>query len=128
MELVTRRDRGLFPAPGEISLDCSCPDWADMCKHVAAVLYGVGVRLDDQPALLFTLRGVDHADLIGGAAAGGAKLGAREPGSRRTIKSPDLGALFGIEIEAGAPAPAAAPPLSRRPRATPATPRRRSPR
>jgi hypothetical protein len=108
MEIVTRKERGLFPAPGQISLDCSCPDWADMCKHVAAVLYGVGVRLDEQPDLLFKLRGVDHLDLIGGAATNGvmlgAKLGAPQLGSRRIIDSAtDLSALFGIEIEAGGP-------------------------
>jgi uncharacterized Zn finger protein len=57
MAVVTDRDQGLFPHPGEISLHCSCPDWAVMCKHVAAVLYGVGARLDDKPDLLFLLRG-----------------------------------------------------------------------
>src|SRR5688500_10220527 len=64
MELVTRRDGGLFPRPAEITKDCSCPDWADMCKHVAAALYGIGARLDHQPELLFVLRKVDHLDLI----------------------------------------------------------------
>ena len=48
--LFTGRD-GLFPSPKEIHFDCSCPDWASMCKHVAATLYGVGVRLDDDPLL-----------------------------------------------------------------------------
>jgi uncharacterized Zn finger protein len=111
MEIVTRKERGLFPAPGQISLECSCPDWADMCKHVAAVLYGVGVRLDEQPDLLFRLRGVDHLDLIGGAAENGVKLGAHQPGSRKIIESPDLSELFGIEIEAGsAPQSPLAPP------------------
>jgi len=57
------------PLPKEISLECSCPDWASMCKHVAAVLYGVGARLDLEPELLFVLRGVNHMDLIAGAAA-----------------------------------------------------------
>src|SRR3972149_5084651 len=60
MEIVTARDDGLFPHPREIALDCSCPDWAGMCKHVAAALYGVGARLDEKPELLFRLRGVDH--------------------------------------------------------------------
>lgn len=50
---------GLFPSPREISFGCSCPDWALMCKHVAAVLYGIGVRLDEDPLLLFELRGID---------------------------------------------------------------------
>ena len=67
MDRVCREGDGLFPAPGEIKLSCSCPDWADMCKHVAAVLYGVGARLDEQPQLLFVLRGADEAELIAGA-------------------------------------------------------------
>ena len=64
MGVVTERDHGLFPKPREIDLDCSCPDWATMCKHVAAALYGVGHRLDHQPDLLFLLRDVDAAELI----------------------------------------------------------------
>ncbi len=64
MQVVTSREGGLFPKPKEIELSCSCPDWADMCKHVAAVLYGVGTRLDEQPDLLFKLRQVDHMELI----------------------------------------------------------------
>jgi hypothetical protein len=103
MEVVTRRDRGLFPMPAHISLDCSCPDWAAMCKHVAAVLYGVGVRLDQQPDMLFTLRGVDHLDLIGNAADGGAMLGGRPTGKRKVLADADLSSMFGIEIDAGAP-------------------------
>ena len=64
MNVVADRDTGLFPTPREIKLACDCPDWATMCKHVAAVLYGVGSRLDDSPELLFLLRGVDEAELI----------------------------------------------------------------
>lgn len=64
MEIVTDRKNGLFPSPDEIKLDCNCPDWAIMCKHVAAAMYGVGNRLDTQPELLFTLRGVDYNELI----------------------------------------------------------------
>ena len=56
-----------FPRPSEIKLSCSCPDWADMCKHVAAVLYGVGARLDEKPQLLFALRGVDENELLANA-------------------------------------------------------------
>ena len=69
MQIVTRPEKGLFPTPKEIDLDCSCPDWADLCKHVAASLYGVGAKLDQNPALLFLLRGVDPADLISKASA-----------------------------------------------------------
>ena len=64
MSVVSDRQSGLFPKPKELKLSCSCPDWASMCKHVAAVLYGVGNRLDEQPDLLFLLRGVDPAELL----------------------------------------------------------------
>src|SRR5204863_4356777 len=64
MQRLTERDTGLFPQPKEIKMACSCPDWAGMCKHVAATLYGVGARLDMDPELLFALRDVDHLELI----------------------------------------------------------------
>src|SRR5918996_1204790 len=70
MDRVCQQGSGLFPSPKEIKLSCSCPDWADMCKHVAAVLYGVGARLDASPELLFVLRKVDHLELIAGAVEG----------------------------------------------------------
>lgn len=96
MERVCREGDGLFPAPREIKMSCSCPDWADMCKHVAAALYGVGARLDAAPDLLFTLRGVDRAQLI---AAGGADLPAgKDLASDRILADDDIGALFGIEV------------------------------
>ncbi len=65
-ELFTGRD-GLFPTPKEIAFDCSCPDWASMCKHVAAVLYGVGIRLDENPLLFFELRGIEYEQFVGAA-------------------------------------------------------------
>ena len=64
MERICRQGHGLFPEPKEIRFACSCPDYASMCKHVAAVLYGVGARLDQQPELLFRLRAVDEKDLL----------------------------------------------------------------
>lgn len=67
LRIITDRDKGLFPKPSEIEKTCSCPDWADLCKHLAAVLHGVGSRLDQEPELLFVLRGVDHLELIGSA-------------------------------------------------------------
>ena len=66
VELLCDRDSGLFPEPDEIHLNCDCPDWADLCKHLAAVLYGIGARLDDDPALFFVLRGVDQSELFSG--------------------------------------------------------------
>ncbi len=95
MGIVTDRENGLFPQPGEIDLKCSCPDWAIMCKHVASVLYGVGSRLDERPDLLFLLRGVEAQDLI---AAEIALPGAAA--SDDAIAPDQLGDIFGIDIEA----------------------------
>lgn len=64
MEIITGQGNGLFPTPQEIHLGCSCPDYATMCKHVAAVLYGVGARLDASPQDLFSLRQINYDDLI----------------------------------------------------------------
>ena len=110
MEVVTDRAQGLFPLPGEISLKCSCPDWAVMCKHVAAVLYGVGSRLDHHPELLFLLRGVDHDELIR-AEVGVATAAAQTDGDRKRIADDELGDIFGIEMseEEQSPEPEVAP-------------------
>lgn len=116
MAIVTNRTDGLFPSPKEINLDCSCPDWADLCKHLAAVLYGVGARLDDAPELLFKLRGVDHNELIqtDTSAISGAATGKSR---RRTLAPAALGDVFGIDLDADADADAEPPP-SPRPRQT----------
>lgn len=108
MAVVTSRKSGLFPEPAEIEMSCSCPDWADMCKHVAATLYGVGCRLDHNPELLFKLRQVDHLDLI--AQAGRPAAVSRKAG-RKTIASGQLADVFGIELDTGE---AANPPASRK--------------
>ena len=88
---------GLFPSPKEILFTCSCPDWASMCKHVAAVLYGIGARLDHQPELLFTLRQVDQQDLI---AKAGSDLSKTRKGlaGAKVLESDDLSGMFGIEM------------------------------
>jgi uncharacterized Zn finger protein len=105
MQVVTDRANGLFPLPAEIKYSCDCPDWAGMCKHIAAVLYGVGARLDHQPELLFTLRGVNHLDLIT-ASADEAITKATSKGSRRQVAAADLGDVFGIELDASVDVPA----------------------
>jgi uncharacterized Zn finger protein len=106
MQIVTRPAQGLFPAPKEISLACSCPDWADMCKHVAAALYGVGTRLDDKPELLFLLRGVDPAELIGKASATEAVRQIAPIDGTARMDEAELADVFGIEIDSQ---PASAP-------------------
>jgi uncharacterized Zn finger protein len=104
MERVCREADGLFPTPKEIKMSCSCPDWAGMCKHVAATLYGFGARLDHDPDLLFTLRGVDRSELV----SAGADLSITEAaaGSERVLAGNDLAALFGLELDAAPPADA----------------------
>lgn len=97
MERVCRKGDGLFPAPHEIKLSCSCPDWADMCKHVAAAMYGIGARLDEKPELLFHLRNVNENELIAKASA---KLPMADaaPKTARVMEGDDISALFGIEM------------------------------
>jgi uncharacterized Zn finger protein len=93
MELVADHKEGLFPLSDDISFTCSCPDWADMCKHVAAVLYGIANRLDHKPELLFVLRGVDANELVS------TQLALEAAGGVEQIAAEDLGSLFGIDIE-----------------------------
>ena len=97
MDRVCREGDGLFPAPGEIDLSCSCPDWADMCKHVAAVLYGIGARLDLSPELLFKLRGVDETELLANADRHIALKGPA-PAGAKVLDDGDAAALFGLEM------------------------------
>jgi uncharacterized Zn finger protein len=118
MERLCDRETGLFPAPAEIAFRCSCPDWASMCKHVAASLYGVGARLDETPELFFTLRQVDAKDLIA-EAGGAAALPKKGAASGKVLETDDLSALFGIEIGGGEKAPA---PKAKKPRKEKETP------
>jgi uncharacterized Zn finger protein len=115
MSVVTHQQEGLFPKPSEIKLSCSCPDYAGLCKHLAAVLYGIGARLDTQPELLFKLRGVDHNELISAIDPATALGSSAKPtGRRRTLDSAALGDVFGIDLE-----PEPAPPV-RKAKAKPA--------
>jgi uncharacterized Zn finger protein len=98
MQRICQPRTGLFPAPKEIMLECSCPDWAGMCKHVAAVLYGVGARLDQSPELLFNLRKVDAKDLVGQAGVGLPKQ-KRKSGSAMVLDDAMLGDVFGLEMD-----------------------------
>ena len=117
MEMLIRRGTGLFPSAKEIAFECSCPDWAAMCKHVAATLYGVGARLDAEPELFFRLRRVDQLDLLT-AASSGATLAAQGGGARKRIAETALAEVFGIELDESSRArgtpPGAAPARRRR--------------
>jgi uncharacterized Zn finger protein len=127
MEVLCHGQKGLFPGTREIAMSCSCPDGAWLCKHLAAVLYGVGARLDHEPELLFTLRAVDGAELV--AAAGKAGAIANAAPTDGAIGKEHLAEIFGIEMEAATPAATAGAvkpprrgrrqPARRRPPATP---------
>jgi uncharacterized Zn finger protein len=123
MDVLARRGQGLFPEPKELSMECSCPDWATMCKHVAAALYGIGARLDEKPDLLFTLRGVDAGELIARAGAGEALGGVPAAAGAKALAGADLSSVFGIEIDEAEPAGAApAGAVASEPRSTASTP------
>ncbi|MDP2374858.1 SWIM zinc finger family protein [Reyranella sp.] len=110
MERICQQNQGLFPRPPEIKLSCSCPDYASMCKHVAAALYGVGTRLDEEPELLFRLRAVDEKDLL--ANLGAAASRSTTPAAGKVLASDDVSALFGLEMADDSP-PAASKPATR---------------
>jgi uncharacterized Zn finger protein len=107
MTQVTDRKEGLFPQPGEIEFDCDCPDWAHMCKHVAAVLYGVGSRLDHYPELLFLLRDVDAQELI---SADIDLPSTQQDAGGEVLADEQLSGIFGIDLDdAGSADPVPAP-------------------
>jgi uncharacterized Zn finger protein len=95
MSIIIDPENGLFPRPNEIKMECSCPDGVGMCKHTAAVLYGVGATLDNQPEKLFMLRHVDHLELIAKATTESI-IGTSS--SADAIDEGDLSSVFGIEM------------------------------
>jgi uncharacterized Zn finger protein len=97
MARICQERTGLFPSPSEIQFTCSCPDWASMCKHVAAVLYGIGARIDEKPELLFLLRAVNHQDLI--ARAGKDLPQTDTAPAAKVLDDAGLSDIFGIDIE-----------------------------
>jgi len=146
-DLFMVQGEGLFPAPKEISFECTCPDWASMCKHVAAVLYGVGTRLDADPKLFFTLRQVSVDELVAKALQGTSEALLDKAGKAagKALATADLGNVFGIDLDDAPggnrpaadapPAPRVEPPATRgraraaepAPAAAPPPPRRRLP-
>ncbi len=126
MERLCSQDSGLFPRPSEIRFTCSCPDHASMCKHDAAVLNGIGARLDQSPELLFRLRAVDETALLADFAAAlpGTQKG---PDAAKTLAGDDLAALFGLDMvegEADAGGDRAAPTAPSPPKVAPPAPRK----
>jgi uncharacterized Zn finger protein len=108
MERLCSQGSGLFPSPQEVKLSCSCPDWASMCKHVAAALYGIGARLDQQPQLLFKLHKVDEKELIAKAGKG-LPLGGKALTPEKALGGEDLSAIFGLEMAQATNAPPSMP-------------------
>ena len=100
-EIFMAQGKGLFPSPKEIELSCSCPDWAYMCKHVAATLYGIGTRLDEEPGLFFKLRKVKMKDLVTQAVEDKTRklLKKAKKKTARVIAESDLADVFGIDME-----------------------------
>ncbi|MBU1904428.1 MAG: hypothetical protein KJ573_12665 [Proteobacteria bacterium] len=100
-EIFVAQGKGLFPSPKEIEFSCSCPDWAYMCKHVAATLYGIGTRLDEEPGLFFKLRKVEMKDLVTQAVEDKTRklLKKAKKKTARVIAESDLADMFGIDME-----------------------------
>jgi uncharacterized Zn finger protein len=117
MERICRQGTGLFPAPSEIRFSCSCPDWAAMCKHVAAVFYGIGARFDERPELLFKLREVDEKDLIAKAGRG-LPIAKKGPAAEKVLAAGDLSELFGLDLVGGNPEPVEGSALVKRTKRT----------
>jgi uncharacterized Zn finger protein len=116
MERICLQGTGLFPTPEELSFSCSCPDWASMCKHVAAALYGVGARFDASPELLFRLRHVDESELVARADAG-LPLSKKATKSKKVLADGDLSQLFDLDLDTpAAPAPKRTPAKARKPK------------
>ena len=97
---IFNRQTGLFPSPEEIRFHCSCPDYASLCKHVAAVLYGVGSRLDSDPGLFFKLRKIDINELITETVKQRSSqlLGVSVVKGKRIINNENLAGLFGVDL------------------------------
>jgi uncharacterized Zn finger protein len=116
MERICRQDNGLFPRPSDIRFSCSCPDHASMCKHVAAVLYGVGARLDKQPELLFRLRAVNENELVAHIDQS-LPMSKTGPAKGKVLDADDLSSMFGLDM-AGADTPPAVVEDAKPPRAS----------
>lgn len=120
-ELFFQQNHGLFPSPADIHFSCSCPDWASMCKHVAATLYGIGARFDEDPELFFTLRNLEIKELISqtlDATSAALLQRADATAADDILDDQDLGGVFGIELDTAAPKAAATPKKKKKTAAT----------
>jgi uncharacterized Zn finger protein len=118
---LVKPGEGMFPSPREVNVKCSCPDGARLCKHLAAVLYGVGARLDTRPELLFLLRGVEQTDLVAAATKESVSRAIRGDDAH-ALAAGDLPAIFGIDLDGAAPASSLSRAANRGKTAHPAKP------
>ncbi|MCE9632525.1 MAG: SWIM zinc finger family protein [Planctomycetia bacterium] len=115
MQRLVKPGEGMFPAPREINVKCSCPDGANICKHLAAVFYAIGHRLDTRPELLFLLRGVDQTELVAAATKESVSRAVRGDAAH-ALADADLSTIFGIDLgSAAAPAPRKSAPVRKSP-------------
>jgi uncharacterized Zn finger protein len=99
MRTVTHPEEGLFPQPSDLRCICRCPDESDLCEHSAAVLYAVGIHLDDHPSALFSLRHAAPDALVAqDTATAIAHLTAAPSDVSTTLARTDLADLFGIQL------------------------------
>ncbi len=109
LRLLTDPQKGLFPSPKEMRLRCNCPDGASLCKHLAAVLYGIGHRLDTQPELFFLMRGVNQGDLISEALTSQSVDATLGLDQENGFENRDLESIFGIDLAVGDAEPKSQP-------------------
>jgi uncharacterized Zn finger protein len=100
MKVVCDPTHGMFPLESEISFKCSCPDWAKLCKHISAVFYGIGNRLDKSPELLFLLRRVNPLELFEATAK---RFTEETQTKKEHALEGDLSSIFGVVIETDKP-------------------------
>ena len=103
LERLCDGQQGMFPSPNEVKIRCSCPDYATLCKHAAATLYGVGHLLDSQPEIFFQLRGVDQNELVTEAFNHDPTTQLSAQDSETEIAAEDLESIFGINFASTAP-------------------------
>lgn len=90
LHLLCRSEGGLLPSPEEWRMGCTCPDWGEPCPHEAAAVYAAGVLVDDDPSLLFQLRGIRPEDLLATDCI---------QCEETNFDAKSLESLFGIEID-----------------------------
>ncbi len=96
-EVFAQAGASLLPAAkGDLQTTCSCPDWANPCKHVAAVHYLLGERFDEDPFLMFLLRGRSREQVVEALRERRAGSAAEAPAEAEpeTPPAPDLGAFW----------------------------------